>query len=249
VNRRTQGFLLMLTGLVAFRLVVTGTYDAYVQPGMRIPLIATSGFLVLLGVGTAFVAAWRADQVGTSEAEPHDHPAEDHREHHPLVGWLLAVPLAVLVLVAPAPLGADAAGRQEAYIPAIEASTFPGLRPPTDGAVNMRIGEFVDRAIWDAGGSLDDATVRLKGFVVHDPQAGDDFVLARFRISCCAADAIPIKIIVREGGPRPEENQWLAVTGTLVERPAVEAGGGEVPPVEITATSVERIPQPAQPYE
>ena len=259
MSRRTQGFLLMLTGLVAFRLVITGTYDAYVRPGMRIPLLATSAFLVVLGVGTAFAEAWRADRDHRgSEAESgtvdRDHEAtgedDDHdHEHRPWVGWLLAAPLAVLVLVAPAPLGADAASRQEAYVPAIEASRFPALRPPTDGAVNLRIGEFVDRAIWDEGGSLDDATVRLKGFVVHDPAAGDDFVLARFRISCCAADAIPVKIIVREGGPRPEENQWLEVTGTLVDRPEVDQASGRFPPVEIAATSVRPIPEPAIPYE
>ena len=266
MTRRTQGFLLMLTGLVAFRLVLTGTYDSYVQPGMRIPLLGTSAFLVVLGVGTAFAEAWRADRdhsgressepsaagqgpeaTGRDHHEPHDH--HDHDEHRPWVGWLLAAPLAVLVLVAPAPLGADAASRQEAYVPAIEASRFPELPPPSDGAVNLRIGEFVDRAIWDEGGSLDDAVVRLKGFVVHDPQAGDDYVLARFRISCCAADAIPVKIIVRDGGPRPEENQWLAVTGTLESRPEVDPATGRVPPVTIVAASVEPIPEPAHPYE
>lgn len=121
MSRRTQGFLLMLTGLVAFRLVITGTYDAYVRPGMRIPLLATSAFLVVLGVGTAFAEAWRADRdhrgsepgSGTADRD-HDATGEDHHEHRPWVGWLLAAPLAVLVLVAPAPLGADAASRQEA---------------------------------------------------------------------------------------------------------------------------------------
>ena len=254
MNRRTQGFLLLLTGLVAFRLVLIGAYDAYVQPGMRIPLLAASAFLVVLGIGTAFHEAWQADRpTGEDDAvadrEPVPGPDEEHHEHRPLVAWLLVLPLAVLLLVAPAPLGADAATRQDAYTPDIEGSVFPGLEEPSDGAVTMRIGEFVDRALWDEGGSLDDATVRLRGFVVHDPQAGDGFVLARFRIACCAADAIPVKIIVRDGGPRPAEDEWLEVTGTLLERPEPDTDADQIPPVEIAAASVQLIEEPASPYE
>lgn len=265
MTRRAQGLLLLLTGLVAFRLVVTGTYDSYLQPAMRWPLISASAFLVVLGIGTAFAEAWREDQ-GTAPggddpadalATPDGEPDADHEVHHraghdqehrPAVGWLLALPLAVLLLVAPAPLGADAAGRQEAYTPQIEASAFPPLPAERDGAVDLRIGEFVDRAFWDRGGSLDGASVRLTGFVVHDDEV-DGFVLARFRIACCAADAIPIKVHVLTDGPRPPEDQWVEVVGTLVERPPTRPGSDEIAAVEIEATSVDEVPEPASPYE
>lgn len=266
MNRRAQGLLLLLTGLVAFRLVVTGTYDAYVQSAMRWPLLAASAFLVALGVGTAFHAAWREDRRARGD-DPADDPADAHaapdpapvtddhghdhdhgHQHRPFVGWLLALPLAVLLLVAPASLGADAATRQEAYTPEIAGTVFPPLPEPTDGAVDLRIGEFVDRALWDEGGSLDDTPVRLTGFVVHDP-AVDGFVLARFRIACCAADAIPIKVAVLDDGGRPPEDQWLEVVGVAVDRPPTEPGADEIPQVELTLTSYEAVDEPASPYE
>lgn len=270
MTRRAQGLLLLLTGLVAFRLVVTGTYDSYLQPAMRWPLLAASAFLVVLGIGTAFAEAWREDKGTTVGHDPadafaapdgeadaehdlghhhdgHDHDGHDH-EHRPAVGWLLALPLAVLLLVAPAPLGADAAERQEAYTPQIEASAFPPLPAERAGAVDLRIGEFVDRALWDRGGSLDGAPVRLTGFVVHDDEV-EGFVLARFRIACCAADAIPIKVHVLTDEPRPPEDQWVEVVGTLVERPPTRPGSDEIAPVEIEASSVDEVPEPASPYE
>jgi uncharacterized repeat protein (TIGR03943 family) len=253
--------LLLLTALVALRLVVAGTYDTYVRAGMRIPLLLASGFLALLGLATAFRGALAADRraVARRDGVDLDDPSDDHghdlgapsddHDHRPSIGWLLAAPLTVLVLIAPPALGADAAGRQDAYAPQLGQSRFPELPAPVDGAVDLRLAAFVDRALWDAGESLDGTPVRLEGFVDQDASVPDGFLLTRFQIACCAADAVPIRVAVLEPPAVPDEDQWVRVTGVLVPPPPFDPAASTYPVVELTARSVEEIPEPASPYE
>jgi uncharacterized repeat protein (TIGR03943 family) len=233
---------LVLAGIVAFRLVVTGGYDQYVRPGMRLPLLAASVFLALLGAVTTVRGALREDREAAGEL-----PVDEHH-HAPLVGWLLVLPMAVLLAVAPASLGADAANRQTAYTSSIAPSAFSALPEPRDGAVELRLAEFIDRALWDSNRSLDGTTVRLVGFVVHDDRVDDGFVLTRFQISCCAADAVPIKVAVSDAPADPVDDQWVEVTGRLVP-PATTGDEGPPPLVGIDADDLVEIPEPATPYE
>ena len=48
----TQGVLVLLTGVVAIRLVVTERFLAYVRPGMRLPLLGAGIVLVLVAIAT-----------------------------------------------------------------------------------------------------------------------------------------------------------------------------------------------------
>jgi uncharacterized repeat protein (TIGR03943 family) len=87
--------------------------------------------------------------------------------------------------------------------------------------------------------------VRLVGFVVPDPQP-QGFLLTRFAISCCAADAIPMQVAVlaAQGGIPPPDT-WVEVEGTW--QPPV-SGDTRLPPI-LRPTSVLRIDPPADPYE
>jgi uncharacterized repeat protein (TIGR03943 family) len=246
--------LLLLTALVALRLVVGGTYDTYVRAGMRIPLLLASAFLAVLGLATAFRGALAADRraVARRDGVDLDDPSDDHghdHDHRPSIGWLLAAPLTVLVLIAPPALGADAAGRQDAYAPQLGQTRFPDLPAPVDGAVDLRLAAFVDRALWDAGDSLDGTPVGLEGFVDRDASVPDGFLLTRFQIACCAADAVPVRVAVLDPPAVPDEDQWVRVTGVLVPPPTFDPAASTYPVVEVTAQSVDEIPEPASPYE
>jgi uncharacterized membrane protein YcgQ (UPF0703/DUF1980 family) len=73
-------------------------------------------------------------------------------------------------------------------------------------------------------------------------QGGAGFVIARYQIACCAADAVAaVARIVGASGDTPTRDSWVAVTGTyhgLVDG---------VP--ELRATSLQIIPAPVDPYE
>ena len=250
MNRKTQGVLLLVAGLVALRLVVTRTFDSYVKLSMYWPLLLAGGVLVVLGFATSFRGAAEEDRA--TSGEPGGPDAADHADHHHgrglTIGWLLVLPLVVLLLVAPAPLGADAARRQEARAPVYLGTEFPPLTASADGVAELRITETIDRALWDSADSLDGTPIRLEGLVVHSDELPDGFLLTRFVLSCCAADAIPVQVGI-VGGGRPAEDTWVEVEGTVVPAPAVAPDTVDLPRVDVEATSVREVPRPGDTYE
>jgi len=162
------------------------------------------------------------------------------REHEePREGWLVLAPIAALLLVAPPTLGSFGVGRGAAVDVRAGAPVFRQL-PSDAGPIPMTLLEYGQRAFENDGASFAGASVRLTGFVAGGAPGG--FRLARYQISCCAADAAPVVIHVEGiGGDPPCRDAWVTVTGTF-HPPA----GGE--PV-LAATSVELISTPEDPYE
>jgi uncharacterized repeat protein (TIGR03943 family) len=249
VDERTQGALLLAVGGIAIRLGVTDAALAYVKPGVQPWLVLAGGVLAVIGVATV-VRAFRG-LPDTVDAHGHaDHGHGIHPSHGPAVAWLLTLPLLALLLIAPPPLGAFAAGRQSSKPPAAPAANFGPLPEPTaDGAIPLRISEYVGRALYDEQKSLEGKTVRLTGFVTASDDPGAAFQLTRFLLACCAADGQAVNVKVRSTEPAPAVDTWLEVDGTWVPTPDREADGllQEAPVLE--ATAIRRIEQPAQPYE
>jgi uncharacterized repeat protein (TIGR03943 family) len=247
VNTKTQGALVAMAGAVVVRLAVSGQYLDYLKTTMRLPLAAAGVVLIVLGSATLLRAVF--DTGGPEHADGTDHG--DHGDHHrgPPIAWLLVLPLLAVVLVAPPPLGADAARRDTAASLPPPRSSFPALPPPRDGAVNLPLNAFLSRAYYDHSDSLAGVTLRLTGFVVSDPALPDGYHLTRFQMVCCAADAIPIKITVRGlDAPAPADDTWVEVTGQWAppaDPNAIGVNRGAI----VDATSHTEIPPPANPYE
>jgi uncharacterized repeat protein (TIGR03943 family) len=85
--------------------------------------------------------------------------------------------------------------------------------------------------------------VRLTGFVAK-AKDGNGFLLSRFTIFCCAADAEIEQIRILGSTSVLPDNTWVTVTGTW---PAASAPGAAIP--ELTATSVAQVKRPHAPYE
>jgi putative membrane protein len=71
-------------------------------------------------------------------------------------------------------------------------------------------------------------------------QPANEFVLTRFIVSCCVADALSVQVRVVGVPPgRFSEDQWVRVTGTFypVGRETV-----------VDAASIDPIPRPEEPY-
>ncbi len=230
--------VLLWLGGFTVRMIWTGGFGWFVQQRMRYPLLVAAIVLLIFGIHEA---------VRSSRDEARE-PASVKRSVAPGVGWLLILPSMVLVSVAPTGLGAAAADRVEAFTPP-ESNTEYTAIDAGSGPVEMRVFEFLDRAIWDDEQSLEGMTVRLEGLVVNDPSVPDGFRLTRFMVSCCAADGIPLQVTVH-GTPALENDTWVIadVVWRPPDRPYLELEGEWVVEADaIDVTVVENAPN--DPYE
>lgn len=247
------------------RLTATDAFLAYVRPGMRLPLAATVVLLAVLAVSRANAADdgeaaddGRGDQHG--EGDQHgdgeldgSHGGGAHGHDHdrtPRIGWLLLVPVVCIAIVPLRPLGADAVGDRTANDVVASRRTEADLAAeiPTGGATTLL--EYVTRAINDPTRPFTEP-VTLTGFVVADPAFDDGFAIARFVMSCCAADAAPIVVRVVTDETPPPADTWVRVTGTQDTTTATLEPGerSRTENIRVDATEVERIDEPAAPYE
>jgi len=230
VNGEAGGVVSVLVGAIAIRLAVTGDHQRYVRPSMGPWLLLAGSVLVVIGAWTWFTAGRRA-------------AVEDaHGEHHHRlgVGWLLALPVVTLLLVAPPALGAYGVDRSAP----VDVSGGELFEPLPDEAAPrpMPVLEFVQRAYDRDGASIAGRTVELTGFVAEN-DGGDGFRLARYGIACCAADAQAAVVRVLADGPAPARDQWVQVTGIY----RTGRTGDELP--VLIADQLIELDDPADPYE
>jgi uncharacterized repeat protein (TIGR03943 family) len=148
------------------------------------------------------------------------HAGEPGGHHRTRVGWLLLVPVLVVILVQPTALGSYAASSRSVVPGGGHQGGFQPLAAPVRGAVPMSMAEFVTRAVRDPAQSLAGVRVRLTGFVAPNPGGG--YRLTRFVIFCCAADAEALQADVRGDRTPRARDQWLEVEGTWLPRPPYE---------------------------
>jgi uncharacterized repeat protein (TIGR03943 family) len=160
---------------------------------------------------------------------------------------MLLMPVLAIFLVAPPALGADSVNRAGGRTVASEQrqdqvikTKFPPL--PAGSVVPMRMADVATRAAWDATNSLNGRTLELTGFVVHDASG---VYVARLVITCCAADAMPVKARL-VGAEGLTDDQWITVTGQVRPDSAVQADN-YVPVFD--TTSIKKIGTPSDPYE
>lgn len=230
MSHDTHAGLMLVLGGVALRLALTDAHLAYVKPAMR-PLLALAG-VVLIGLAAGVVLRW-----GGSRRADGDHG------HASGAAWLLALPIVAVTLIAPDPLGAFAAGRVPEWETTPPSAPFGPLPTPVDGAVDLSLREFRVRSAYDEERSLTGVAVRLVGFVQES--GNDRFTLARFVLSCCAADAAPVRVVVH-GATAPPRDTWVEVTGVWWERPLDPE---DKRPPDVTARLVRSVPAPVQSYE
>jgi uncharacterized repeat protein (TIGR03943 family) len=153
---------------------------------------------------------------------------------------VLAVPVVVVLALPPASLGSFAAGRRSqlaasAFVPSVE-DISTGDLSLADVAGAVRSDEAMAALRARAG-----AEVTFIGFVNRrSGMPADEFLLTRFLISCCVADALSVQVRV-VGSPPGEfaNDQWVEVTGLLYPLDNE---------VVIDASLVERVPEPKHPY-
>ena len=165
---------------------------------------------------------------------------------------LLTVPV-LLALVPPRPLGTDAMATRALQIGSVPATAALGVTNELEvgaaGAPRTVLDWLVrfDQAT-AGGGDLSrfaGESARVRGFVYRDERfPAGTFMVSRFLLSCCAADAAPIGLAVRwPDAEFLEDDSWVWVNGVF----SVETFLGERMPVLVGA-EVTAADQPPQPY-
>ena len=236
-DEQGRSVLLVVLGATAVWLWWSGDALNYVRPGLAPYLLAGGVVVLLLGL---------LPPLGLLGQQPAHAGGHGGHRRAARVGWLLLVPVLVVLLVQPAALGSYAVSSRS-VVPGGGDGGFPPLAAPVRGAVPMSMAEFVTRAVRDPGQSLAGVRVRLVGFVAPSDGAGG-YRLTRFVIFCCAADAEALQAVVR-GDPTPRaRDQWLEVEGTWLPRPA--AVDDPTPPLPVLQADLVRPVAPARPpYE
>lgn len=234
-----QAIMLNLLGLGLISISVTDMFMAYVKPVMKVPLMVTGAVIVVLAV------LWFVDAVRERRTSgEHEH---DHRE--PMSAWFLLVPGVVLFFAAPPALGAYDAARAEGNSVPVVVSEDYELPLPEGDPVPIRVTDFVIRTIDSGGATVVDREVQLTGFVTPDPAGG--WWLARQSMSCCAADAQPVRVRMDKPPAEwadPPAETWVTVTGTWIPD-NLEITDSTVPIPSLAVSGVTATTAPANPYE
>lgn len=219
-----------------------GLYFAYTIASGNLPNYINVAFAWL-----SYVAAGLFLALGALSARRLLRPARhDHAHDHGGLSWgalaIVAVPLLLGILIPSNALPPEAAqgSMNTASISAARASAF--VKPPLERNVLDWLREF-NRATSPAAFNGQEADVI--GFVYREPGfAPDQFMAARFTISCCVADASAIGLPVSaENAASIPDGEWVRVRG------AFEVGDfrGQQLPV-LHAESLVVVDQPEQPY-
>ena len=267
MDLRSQRILqsLVLTGLGLFLLgkYVTGSLVWYInQRYTTLTLIAILGFL---GMAAATVVSLRTSSPAAhdpgeepgrgSPGDPeHDHDLHDHPASSAGVSLaasiggilILSIPLVLGIAIPARPLSASAVDNRgiSANAPASAggASASAVTIAPEDRTVLDWIKIFNYQA--DLSPFLGQKADVI-GFVYHDPRLpAGHFLVSRFAITCCVADATAIGMAVTsDQAAGLADNTWVSVAGPVQ---STTIDGRPLP--LILADSIQEVKQPDQPY-
>jgi uncharacterized repeat protein (TIGR03943 family) len=229
-------------GLFLYSRIYNGTLLYYISERFAwLTLLAAIGLMI---VGLSY----RYRPAQTHEHEHH----HDHAGHqHGGLSWggllLVILPIILGLLIPPKPLGAAAMSNREISVGSVTSATAPKTsqiisRPAGDKNV---LDWLIDFRLSQDLAAFDDQEAKVVGFVYRDERFGsDEFMVGRFVISCCAADAAPLGLVVHWPETSTlESDQWVEVRGRF------KAGefDGEPMPVLI-ADKISPTDVPDQPY-
>ena len=251
MRRDLHALVLLLVGGTLLKLAITGDYVRYVKAGLRPYLLAAGAVLVVVAVFSLLGRVRRpaADgHAGTARGDGHDD--EGHGHGHGTgqgwldVAWLLVVPMTVLLLIAPSALGSFSASRSGTALGAAQSSDFPSL--PSGDPVRVSVLDYASRAVFDQGRSLTGRQVTLSGFLLAQPGG---WYLTRMVITCCAADAQPVKVGLTGSVPAGlSANDWLEVTGRYTQKVDHDGVNGETIPY-LDVSSAHPVAAPKEQYD
>ncbi|MFD9704311.1 TIGR03943 family putative permease subunit [Lentzea sp. NPDC059081] len=233
MRRETQNILLVLLGGALLKISFSGLYLRYVQKSL-LPLLIAAG-VVMIGLALfAIITDIRRGKAAAADDHGHSHSSRST--------WLMLLPVMAVFLISPPALGGDVVNSAADTNQTQRARNLLGDLPSGD-VIPLSMTEFVTRTAWDESGTLDGRRVKLTGFLLR---ADGGTFAARLAISCCAADARPLKVRLTGDVPSLPDEQWVEVTGQVVPKSASEKNSW-VP--TFTVESFNPVAEPVEPYE
>ena len=168
-----------------------------------------------------------------------DHPEPLERKEAWRLG-VIAVPVVATLVLPAASLGSYAAARRSSFVSSGYTSTAADIESGELSLVDVA-GALRSREAMRALGARAGTEVSFVGFVARDAgMPADEFMLSRFLVSCCVADALSVQVRIVGAPPGSlEEDDWVRVTGAMYPL------GREV---IVDASEVEPVPRPERPY-
>lgn len=158
--------------------------------------------------------------------------------------FVLAIPLLLGIAVPSQPLSASAITGGVSLNPVGGSTVQSYVKPPLERNILEWLREFSNT---DNPAAFDGLEVDVVGFIYREPEMeANQFMVARFTMSCCVADAFAIGLPIEvedESAASLADGTWIRVRGML------KAGtfNGEAVPI-VTPTVIEPIDMPEQPY-
>ncbi|MBI5928619.1 MAG: TIGR03943 family protein [Chloroflexi bacterium] len=253
-------FILLGLGLFFFERFATGKLYFYIAP--RFWWLSVVAVILCFALAASFNLTKRDEKDEHDHGhDDHDHP-HDHEHHHHkhdhdhehghdhshgnvLSVLVLAIPLVLGIMVAPKTLGANAIENR---------GISTDFAVSSDAAAKSLTIVPGERNILDWARAIASTTepeqfygqeAEVVGFVYRDSRFADNqFMVARFTITCCVADALAVGVVVQSDDAASfAMDTWVKITGTFQ---ASNFDGSELP--ALVATEITPTDQPDQPY-
>ncbi|MEL6152254.1 MAG: TIGR03943 family protein [Chloroflexota bacterium] len=153
-----------------------------------------------------------------------------------------AMPLIFGTMIPSQPLGVEAVNGNISTSAVVGVSENTFAIAPENRNILDWLREFNSSTDYDV---FNGQPANVSGFVYREPDfAENQFMVARFTVSCCVADASALGLpVFADNAGEFETGEWVQVGGTV----QVDEFTGEVLPI-INSSNIERIELPEHPY-
>jgi uncharacterized repeat protein (TIGR03943 family) len=232
-----------LLGLLLLHYWVSGKLNLLIHPNYH--LLTLMAAVLLLGL-----AGWKAWEVWLRRNSVRP-PEVAHTVLLPTGwgSWILVGVAIVGFLVTPKAFASQTALQRGvsdlSIVTQVKPQAFKGTTKPQERSLIEWIRTL---QVYPEPDAYAGQAVKIQGFAVHPTQLPNQyFLLTRFAITCCAADAYPVSLPIklRQGDRQSYKvDQWFEVEGAMISETLGEGNRQVV----VDATSIRPINQPANPY-